>query len=249
KAKAIKTYQEGLAIFPNAGNLYLEIGNVYGFEEDFDQAIKSYEEGIRVDPMYPSNYFRLADLFLRSTNKVPGLIYGELFMNIERTTDRTMQMSELLFSTYQNAININGDSMSIDFCEIILSIEDLSNTDEFKLPFCAHYGKNMSLAVAFAKEEEIDLQSLAEIRSQFIDLYFADEASKDYPVVLFDYQKKMKKAGIFDTYNRYLFQVSNQEEFNKWLEDHQADFDQFVDWYTAEENIIKINQENKYIRN
>src|SRR5690606_21317883 len=99
--KAIKEYEERMKRFPNSGNLYLERGNIYLIQENYKEAVENYETGIEVDPMFPSNYYRLAKLYLHSSNKLAGLMYGELFMNLERTTDRALEISELLYSTYE----------------------------------------------------------------------------------------------------------------------------------------------------
>jgi len=211
RKKALSSYDEGLKKFPNAGNLYLERGNIFYDGKDYNEAVLNYEKGIEVNPEYSSNYFRAADLFLRSTNKVPGLIYGELFMNLERTTGRTKEMSQILFKAYEESISLSKDSSSVDFCEIVIDITDLS-PEEIKLPYCAIFGKNFALAII--DQTEISLKNLSMIRSNFIDFYFKED-SKDYPNLLFDYHKKMKDATVFNGYNYYLLQIGNEEEFNR----------------------------------
>ena len=37
--EAIKIYQEGLKHFPQSGSLYLELGNIYNMNEDYDKAL------------------------------------------------------------------------------------------------------------------------------------------------------------------------------------------------------------------
>ena len=245
--KAIKAYNKGLDRFAEAGNLYLEIGNVYQQADDFDQAIINYEKGIAVDPMFSSNYYRLAELYLSSTNKVPGLIYGEIFMNLERTTERTQNMSEWLYEAYDSAIHFSEDSTRIDFCRIrmVMDVESFNSGEEFELPYCAIFGKSMAIAIIM--QSEVSPQSLSEMRTTFIELYYQGDAEK-YPVVLFDYHKRMIEAGVFEAYNHYLFQISNPELFESWLANHRADFDQFADWYTTEGNLLEITKENAYLR-
>jgi len=104
--KAIEEYEEGMSRFPNSGNLHLEKGNIFLVQEKYNEAIVNYEKGIEVDPTFTSNYYRLAKLFLNSNDKLSGLIYGEIFMNLERNTKRTLEMSELLYNTYKSSITI-----------------------------------------------------------------------------------------------------------------------------------------------
>jgi tetratricopeptide (TPR) repeat protein len=142
---AIKEYEQGIKKFPNAGNLHLEKGNIFLGEKKYEEAIVNYEKGIEADPMFPSNYYRLALLYLNSNDKLSGLIYGEIFMNLERTTKRTKEISKLLFETYKNSIQIKENETKIDFCEVIFTDKDLKNK-ELRMPFCGIFGKNFILS-------------------------------------------------------------------------------------------------------
>lgn len=243
--KALKAYKKGLGRFPDAGNLYLETGNIYLAEEDYANAIMNYDKGIEVAPLYPSNYFRLAKLFLNSNQRHHGLIYGETFMNLERTTGRTQEMSELLYQTYDEAIDITADSTSLDFCEIVITLDDIKSIEDLRLPYCAIWGKNMALAVA--KTETFGLETIATTRSSFLDFYYQEDAA-EYPVVLYDYHQEMVEAGVFEAYTYYLFQMGNPEEFDYWLSKHQTEYEAFVEWYTQEENILDFGSEERYTR-
>ncbi|MEL6717328.1 MAG: tetratricopeptide repeat protein [Bacteroidota bacterium] len=247
REKAIAVYDAGIEQFPNAGRLFLEKGNVYHFQKEYDAAIQNYEMGIKKDPNFPSNYCNAARLLLSSSDKVTGLIYGEIFMNLERTTSRTQEMSELLFNTYQESISIMGDSMSIDFCEPVL-IVDPKSFDIDKLPLCLVFGKHFILALSLSLAEEINLSTLSAIRTRFVELYYETD-SESYPNVLFAYQKTMLDEGLLDTYNHYLFQMANQEAFAKWRSENEEKFQAFVQWYTTEENILNITEENVFLRN
>lgn len=241
--QAVKVYEKGLKKFPNSGNLYLEKGNIYLMDKAYEKAIASYENGVKVDPLYPSNYFRLANLLLNSNNKAAGLIYGEIFMNLERTTDRTIKMSELLYNAYKENITIDGDEMKVKFCDIVIDLDQFNK--EPKLPFCAEFESN--LALALIGYDEINLQNLSEIRAKFIKNY-GEEAIKKHPNVLFTYHQEMIDAGVFDAYNYYLFQIANQEIFDEWEADNKETYNKFIDWYIESTNILTINKDNVYLR-
>lgn len=242
--RAIKEYEEGMKRFPNSGNLHLEKGNIYLGEEKYDEAIRNYEKGIEAEPMFSSNYFRLAKLYLNSNNKLAGIIYGELFMNIERTTQRTQEISELLYETYKSSITLGENESKIEFCDIIIDAKNI-NTDEIKLPFCAIFGKSFILSII--GQTEFNLKTLSEIRSSFIENYFKEDY-QNYPNVLFDYHKELIDNNLFEAYNYYLFQMGAENEFNEWLDNNSEKYDKFVEWYTLNENIIKITNENKYLK-
>ena len=59
---------------PTSGKLYLELGGMYLHTKEYDKAISYYEKGIDVEPGYPSNYYRLAKIFLNSDEEVWGMI-------------------------------------------------------------------------------------------------------------------------------------------------------------------------------
>ena len=242
---AIKEYEEGMKHFPNAGNLHLEKGNVFLHQENYGEAIKNYEKGIEVDPTFPSNYYRLAKLFLYSTDKLSGLIYGEIFMNLERTTQRTLDLSELLYNTYKSSITIGKDKSQVDFCKIFVDVSEFESEEDLKFSLCAVYAKNFILATI--DEVAFDLSSLSSIRTKFLENYFKDDF-KNHPNVLFEYQKELLDNNLFDAYNHYLFQMGAPEEFDIWLEANGKEYDEFVEWYTRNENIIEVVSDNRFIR-
>lgn len=240
--KAIATYEEGLKKFPNSGRLYLEKGVMYEFDKP-EEAIKIYERGIKVDPTYPSNYYRVSNLYLKSNNKLPGLIYGEIFVNLERTTKRTQEMSERLYNTYKDAISIKDEnSNTISICKVI-SV-NINSINKNKVPFCMMFEASMMLSTLGQKEFNLD--SFSEIRSKFLKEYLS-RIKKDYPNVLLDYFKKMEDNKAFKAYNHYIFQIGDEQAFADWQQKNETEYQKFVDWYTTDGNDLKIDKKNLYI--
>lgn len=233
--KAIAIYDEGLKKFPNSGRLYLEKGVIFESDQDYNTAIELYEQGMKAEPMYSSNYYRAANIFLNSDNKLSGLIYGEIFLNLERTTKRSQEMSKKLYDTYKASINFkNSKSLEISICKSI----KLYPEKKLKMPFCMLFEANLALAAI--DQKEFSLNSFAEIRNKFLILY-NDKLKKDYPNVLFDYFKKMEDNKVFDAYNFYIFQMGDKEAFTTWLSSHKEEYERFVGWYTSQENMIKVS--------
>lgn len=238
--KAVAAYEEGLKKFPNSGRLYLERGVMYEFDKDYPAAILTYKRGIKAEPSYPSNYYRIANIFLASENKLQGLLYGEIFLNLERTTKRTQEMSEKLYNAYKEAITIKDDqSLSISVCKSITI--DPTKIEKLKIPFCTLFEAN--LALASVGQKELNLNSLAEIRNKFLPLYIKS-IKKDYPNLLFDYFKRMEDQKVFDAYNHYIFQIGDEKAFADWKDHHQQEYDKFVDWYTLPENLLDVSSKD-----
>lgn len=247
--KAFKAYNEGLELFPNSGMIYLEKGNVYYGRGMKDEALPFYEKGIEVDPTFPSNYYRATLIHLNSKDAVWGMIYGEIFMNLESGSKRTAEISELLYETYRNRIRIKNDtSAEITFSTnvvIELNMEDLKDFSKFKMPFgLMAYEPTMLLAVIGI--QSINLNSLDTIRSKFLDQYYQFGHNKTYPNVLFEYQKKVKEAGHMEAYNHWILMKGDPAAFEKWQTANKAKWESFEAWF--DDNRLVLDEEHKFYR-
>jgi tetratricopeptide (TPR) repeat protein len=245
---ALKYIDLGLERFPNSGILYLTKGIVYERMNKINEALFSYEKGIEVDPAFPSNYYRAALVFLElTTEKVWGMIYGEIFMNLERNSQRTIDMSRLLFDTYKSQINFMDDnSISVSFSRSsFLDLSSLLGGGELKLPFgVGIYEPTLLLSIIGTRE--ITLHTLNNIRTSFVDNYFRMGHDKTFPNVLFSYQKKVKDVDHFEAYNYWILMKGDEDEFDEWYWENEEKWESFVEWFT--ENGLQINDTNKFFR-
>ncbi len=244
---AIETYEAGLEKYPNSGILYLERGNMEFFVENYDAALAYYETGIKVDPEFPSNYYWASKIYCSSTEEVWGVIYGELFMNLERNSKRTVEISKLLFDTYKSEIQFpEEDRMTISFSKnSVISLEDLNDPENLKLPFgVGIYETTLMLSVV--DEKEINISSLNRIRTNFVKLYFENNHQEKYPNALFDYQKEVAANGHIEAYNHWILMQGDLAGFEHWLEHNEDKWNSFLEWFS--ENQIKLNAENSFHR-
>ena len=246
--KAIQTYEEGLKKFPQAGGLYLELGNMQRAREDYNAALGYYEKGIEMDPAYSSNYYWAARIFCQSTEEVWGMIYGEIFMNLERGSDRTATISKLLFDTYHSQITFPTDSSAaVSFSKQAntITLDDLKDPKKFKLPFGSG-AYEFNIILSLADERKIDLPALNRIRTRFTSLYFSGKNAREYPNVLFEYQKKILDAGHFEAYNFWLLSKGEEEAFTNWRRENEDKWDDFVKWFTS--NPLQLHLEHRFYR-
>jgi tetratricopeptide (TPR) repeat protein len=246
---AIKSYDKGLRKFPNSGRLYLEKGAVYKFQKKYNEALSLYEQGIKIDPSFPSNYYRATQLLCNSDEEVWGMIYGEIFLNLEPNTERTEEISKLLFDTYKSQIKFTSDtSLSVSFSKdavINVSINDLKHFDQYKLPFGPIIYET-TLMLSIVDEKNIDLNSLNRIREKFVFNYYDKKNDIKYPNVLFDYQKTLKDSGYLEAYNYWLLSSGDIDNFNAWKEKNEDKWTQFVDWFNN--NRLSLNQDKRFSR-
>lgn len=238
--KAIATYKEGLKKFPASGNLYLESGIMAELQKDYDSAMGYYEKGIQVDPKFSSNYYRAAELYLQSDEPMWGMLYGELFMNLERNSKRTQAMSKLLYDAYKTHITFPAPDKAV----VSFSKNNIIATNATLLPYSLIYEPTMAIAVS--TEREINLNSLDRIRQGFLKFYTERGFDKKYPNILFDYQSQLQNAGHLEAYNHWLLMKGDEDAFTAWQTANKAKWDDFVKWYLA--NPLKLDDMHKFYR-
>ncbi|WP_293308712.1 tetratricopeptide repeat protein [Pedobacter sp. UBA5917] len=243
--KAIDTYEKGLKKFPKSGKIYTELGNMQLNRKDFNNAIKYYEKGIEAEPSYAANYYRASKIFLGSTEKVWGMLYGELFMNLERNSKRTQEMSKLLFDTYMSQIQIKGDTAKVSFAKNhTISIDALKDPKKFRMPFTAIYEMNLTLGVA--GEKEVNLNSLSDIRANFLKNFIKGGNDKKYPNILFDYQQKLAELDFLEPYNHWILMIGDEPAFTKWQLANNSNWNNFLKWFN--DNGLEVDDNHKLYR-
>lgn len=246
--KAIQTYEEGLKKYPNAGRLYLELGVIHTDSKNMNKSLSYFEKGIQVDPDYPSNYYWASKVFSGSNNSVWGLIYGEIFMNLERGSKRTEEISKLLYDTYKQGITILSDTAyEVSFASNNIDISYLTAKDKPPLPFGPMIYEP-TLLLSLISEKTIDLNSLSRIRERFIKLYYENGYNMKYPINVFEYQNKVLQTGHMEAYNHWLLMIGNENEFDNWIKEkeNESKFDDFIEWFKR--NQIEITEQNKTYR-
>lgn len=246
--KAIATYEKGLSLFPASGPLHLERGTMELKEDRLDKALYFYEKGIAVQPTFASNYFWTSRIYALATHEeVWGMIYGEIFMNLEFATERTYATGELLFNTYQNEITLTNDSQaSVSFSRNQLNIDEIKikvKGKEPTLPFPLKVYEPLML-LSVLGETEINLASLNRIRAKFLSSYFENGFNDEYPNILFEFQKEILDAGHFEAYNYWLLGPGDEEAFDQWRTENEEDWAAFVEWFS--DNDLEIDDQVHY---
>jgi tetratricopeptide (TPR) repeat protein len=196
REQAIAVYETGLKAFPRSGILHLERGNMELLAENYYEALNYYEDGILVDPAFPSNYYWAARIYANTTEEVWCMIYGEIFMNLERNTTRTEEISTLLYEVYKDEITIESDtSYIVSFSQHnIITPEALGNPENFRLPFGVGVYE-IVLMLSVINETAIDIHSLNRIRTSFVENYYNNDHHLDYPIFCLIIRKSFSKQG------------------------------------------------------
>jgi tetratricopeptide (TPR) repeat protein len=243
RKKAMATYQAGVKRFPAlSGCLFLEQGNMYRTDNNFDKALQLYEEGIKVEPQYPSNYFWAAVLYCASNYPCRGMVYGEIFMNLERHGERAASMSEMLYRTYIDKIKIASDSsLSLQFVPKNVTIK-MDRLGHMQIPFGVDYERLLSASIQ-PPFHPLDIAALSKIRTNFVENYAKQDTSR-FNNVLFNFQGKIHDLGFMEPYNYWLLQAGDGDAFNQWMESHKSLWDAFSFWFSN--NGIDLDGSHKF---
>ena len=206
-----QVYKKGLKNFPDSGPLLNDYGELLWADKEFNSAIKQWERGIEVDQNYTGNYYNAARYYYFSKDKVWSIIYGELFVNMESYSRRTVEIKSLLVESYKK----------------LFTDADIMKNQETKNPFAMAFLTTMNRQAAVARNG-ITTETLTMIRSRFVLDWFEKEAAK-FPFRLFEYQRQLLKEGTFDAYNQWLFgSVQDLPAFETWTKTHSDEYKQFT---------------------
>jgi len=248
--KAIETYEAGLKVFPNSGKLHLEAGVVENARDNYNKAIQYWEAGIKAEPNYSSNYYWLAKTFSRTDERIWALLYGELFIDLELGSKRTEEISELLYENYQKSYVTLSDSTGEfhltkrGFEIVIDDKKDLKQVKKKGLPFEGTFATVFSFS-ALDFQNTINPEAIYKARLNFVNNWF-QKHSKNYPNSLFEFQKRIIEAGVFEAYCYYIISRGDMNAFGDWQNKNQDKFNLFADW--IQKNPIELDSKDLYSR-
>ena len=206
-----RMYKAALKKFPNSGVLYNEYGEMLWSKEEYKEAIKQWEKGIEADPNHSGNYYNAAKYYYFSRDKVWGLIYGEVFVNLESYSKRTAEIKNVLLDGYKK----------------LFTDADLMKNQDTKNEFVKAFLEVMKTQSAFVATNGVTPDILTAIRTKFIIDWFA-KYSQSYPFRLFEYHQQLLKSGMFDAYNQWIFgTVNNLSAYETWTREHVDEYKKF----------------------
>ena len=222
-----KLYKAGMKRFPRSGVLHNEYGEMLWAKQYNDEAIKEFEKGIEIDPNYSSNYYNAARYYFDSKDKIWGVVYGEIFLNLESYSKRTAEIKELLLDAYKK----------------LFTDANIGKNQDAKSPFIGAY-LNIINQLGFTVAGGITTESLTVLRTKFIINWFQTDPT-NFPFRLFDYQRQLLKDGMFDAYNEWLFGATeNLTVFQAWCTAHSDEYSRFIDFQKG--RIFKLPEGQYY---
>jgi tetratricopeptide (TPR) repeat protein len=220
--KARKLLDKGIEKNPQSGFLYRERGKFYEEHGNMPEALQQWVDGIAAEPAFHLNYYDAARAYMQTTNNVWAIVYGEIFVNLERVTPRSAETRKLLLDAYRrfyatpNA-DISGRKKNASAGPA--SFEDAVALTLLKL----------SPVVA----EGVNTESLTMLRTRFSMDWMANYAGK-YPYALFQKYDDLLREGHFDAYNEWLFgRAENPTQYDAWVKFHPESIPEYEAWYST----------------
>jgi hypothetical protein len=177
-----------------------------------------WERGIQADVNNNGNYYHACKYYVATGNLLQGLLYGEIFVNIESYTDRTAEIKELLFKAYKKLL---ADPM----------LKKAPAAKGFIGAVTQTLRKN-----APQHTDTVSIESITELRWKFIIDWFNTGNAKQYPYRLFDLHKQLVDYKLFDAYNQWLFgAAADADKYQQWQAEHT---DQMNQWMNMLHNIV-----------
>ena len=206
-----KLYKAALKKYPSSGVLYNEYGEMQWAKKEYTDAIKLWEKGIETDPNNSGNYYNAAKFYYMSADKTWGLIYGELFINIESYSERTVEIKGLLLEGYKKLFI--GDAIA----------KNQNTSNEFVKAFLGLMQKHSSTISA-----GITPETLTTLRARFLLDWYEKYATR-FPYRLFEHHSQLVKMGLFDAYNQWVFGATdNPSAYQKWTSTHADVNNEFI---------------------
>lgn len=219
---AEKNYKRGLKQFPESGTLYNELGETYYAMRSYDNALQAWTTGIRAEPGFASNYYNAAKTYYYSTDKVWAIIYGEIFIDLERFTARTAEMKNILLASYKELFNSGKATARAPAPD--------GGKTETRPPFREAFLNALSKGSNTVLTRGITPETLVILRTRFL-LEWESFYKLIYPFALFDYQQQLLREGLFEAYNQWVFGPStNLSVYKGWVTGHEEVMNRLINY-------------------
>jgi tetratricopeptide (TPR) repeat protein len=215
--KAKTVLKNGLQHFPASGLLYYDLGHLYDMEKKPEEALKAWEEGINANPGYARNYCNAAKKYLNSEDVMPGLLYGEIYLNIAQDTDDADTLKKMLFSGYKKMF------------DNIAKPDRVEQSEQQEATAFMDAVKKTYAKLTPVVSDGVTTENLTMVRIRFLMDWYDTYGGK-YPYSLFAYHDYLVRNGLFDIYNEWLFgKAESITEYKAWNQFHAGEMDIFLE--------------------
>lgn len=208
--QGLKRLNLGLDKYPQSGLLYFEKGKYFERKEDPAEALKQYVAGIHAEPVFHLNYYEAARSFLKTDRFLWGMIYAEMFINLESETPRSKDVRKMLVSAYKRFFFTPDGQKNLD------------GKNDFQNQLGGLYLKFSPVVTDGINPETITmLHTRLALEWEAIPL-------KPYSSSLIGWYDELIREGHFDAYNQWLLGPAGPaSDFEAWKKFHPEAIPEF----------------------
>ena len=236
-SKSLPIYREGLQYHPLSGRLHYEMGAASYIDQDLQGAIDWWVKGTKVEPQFATNYYWIVKASAPSDNRIWGALYGELFLLLEPGSPRTKEVSELLYKLWNVGMNLGHPDDPINFCT-----DDMLAAPSKRGPTAMNFPTAFEFTIALSSQKfipdtgvigMISIKQLVETRMTFFKGWESENYFETYPNDLFDFHKKIYKAGYLEQYFWWIYMHGAKQEMSNYYSSHADRYDTFIAWLSS----------------
>lgn len=234
-ASALAYYRQGLEAYPRSGRLHYELGAAAFIERKVQDALSWWKKGTIVEPAFATNYYWLAKVYAETSDKLWSVLYGEAFLNLERSSERTKEISKLLFDTWNAALRL-GDTLD----PINLASDDVLDIPSPLGPAQMNFAMAFEFMVANAGQHlipskgvlpKLSLPQLVDLRTRFIKAWVAGGKDTTYRNDVLAFEAEVAKAGWIKEYLYWLYSYGDKRAMNDYFRTNEHRYDTFLAWF------------------
>ena len=236
--KAEEVYKKGLGKFPKSASLLNELSVIALKADDYNKSLDYCLQGIKANPTYSPCYFRAASLFLQSVYPAWGMVYGEMYMAMERKNgDRIKEISRLMMDACKRCIKIEGNSAKVKFANDTIKLSENFTPEQLEAALYSFdlsgYELGMASAVGISKIKTVDEESMCTVRKAFVDKLIADSVFTEDPNPYVKHLLAVRASGYENAYNHFVTMGCDAAALSKWANSHPFEWNRFADWLNA----------------
>lgn len=223
RKQAVDAIERGIKKYPKSGILYSDYGKLFSEDKKYQKAEAAWEKGVKYEPNFHMNYYHLAKSYFVSKRPLWAIVYGETFINMERYSQRTEEVKNIVFDSYKQLI---ANSQLDKF----VSQGELKKINRSKSDFEKKASKiytDLSNVVLGG----VDINNVVMIRTRFL-LRWMQVEQEEYPFELFHFLNELAGSGHFEAYNQWLFgKASGEREYIDWVKNNSEQYSDFEQYF------------------
>ncbi|MDZ4746628.1 MAG: tetratricopeptide repeat protein [bacterium] len=234
-ARSLPYYREGLVAFPQSGRLHYEMGAAALIDGNPMDATEWWRKGAQFEPAFATNYYWLARTHAGTRDRIWGVLYAEAFLNLERNTQRTREISKLLFDTWNASMMLGDTTDPINFCtDSLLEILSPNGPNVMSFPVAFEYTIATSaepLIPSVGVTKRLTVAQMVDVRIRMVKAWSKAGYDTLYPNDVLTWNVRYLKSGWLKEYLWWVYSYGDKKEMNEYFKANEDRYDNFLGWY------------------